>query len=264
MSQAVDGLVLLQAPVPDPLSGTLLDSVEVSEGRVETVGLYTTLNCMTVPETADICAAVNTLAWNAPKTVDGIRFVADIGVACQGFVNWDTLQPEFARAVDLRESAAVEQNLLALRFTGTQGGAAATDITPAGGAVDAKVGIALLEGDAARKYVGLATIHSPRTVASLINATGSISKTGNRWYSSLGTKFIAGAGYDSNLGPTGAAPAAGEMWVYATGEVRVHRMRRVELDPILDRSSNITYLRSQRPYMVDVDCYLSAVRVKIA
>src|SRR5215471_16646227 len=138
MTQAVARTVLLDAPSPDPLTGTLLDSVEVTDGRVEPTGLYTTLNCLTMPETADICAAVNTLAWNSPTVVNGIRFVADVGVQCQGLVGWDTIQPEFSRAVELRESAAVEQNLMALRFTGTAGGSAATDVTPTGGAVDAR------------------------------------------------------------------------------------------------------------------------------
>lgn len=265
MTQAVVGTVLLDAPSPDPLTGTLLDSVEVITGRVEPLGMYTSLNCMTMPESADICAAVNTLAWNSPITVNGVRFVADIGVFCQGLVGWDALQPEFARAVELRESAAVEQNLMALRFTGTAGGAAAHDITPTGGAVDPRVGIAMLEGDAAKNYVGIPTIHSPRTIASLINSFGgTLHQEGVRWYSSLGSKFVAGAGYDANVGPGGAAPAAGEMWVYATGEVRVTRLGRVDLDPILDRGSNISYLRSQRPYIVDVDCYVAAVRVKLA
>lgn len=258
--------MLLEAPAPEGWPATLLDTFTPRDGRLEPDDLYVSLNCIGLPDSKQLCDTDTAWAdsdYQDGQLIDGIRFVSDIGIKCRA-LGWGDLDTQFNRVVELRESASVEQNLMALRFTGTQGGAAATNITPAGGAVTPAQGVALLEGHAAMNYAGKPAIHSPVSVASLLlDVAIGYHADGNKLLTSLGSDFIVGAGYEQNLGPSGAAPAAGEKWLYASGGIDIVRGRRVQLDTVFSRLNNYSYLRSQRIYVVSVDCYISAVRVKL-
>lgn len=258
----------LDAPEVQPRPATLLDTVAPDDSGIEWLepatdpaGVYTSLNCLDLGLSYDVCDEPVASEYQEPATANIIRFVSDMGVKCQSLAFGD-LAERFARAVELRESANVELNLMTLRFTGTRGGAAATDITPAGGAVTPKNGVALLEGHAAANYVGQPIIHAPVGVVSVLSTDPGVELVGSRMHTGLGASLVAGAGYEARIGPTGAVAAAGEYWVYATGQMRIRRGRRILGDPILDRATNLFYLRSARPYVIDVDCYLAAVRVK--
>lgn len=264
MTAALRMVASLDAPAPEKFESTLLDVAPPQLALMEPDGLYVSLNCMELAASGALCDPnPPDLVFQEAVEVDGIRFTTDLGVQCRP-LGWQGLTDQFERVVELNESGAVEQSLMALRFTGTEGGSAATDITPAGGAVRPVVGLALLEGYASRHYAGKPVIHASRTIAALLGTQYGFSVQDNIIRTPLGTKVVAGAGYEDNLGPTGAAPAAGEQWVYASGVVRTFASKRLMIDPQLNRTSNEQFLRSQRVWVVDIDCFLAAVRVTIS
>lgn len=252
-------------PTPDPITSTLFDAAPPNDGPVGIAdGLYRSLNCLRLPESnLDICAdPAQAPTYADAVIVDGLQFATDLGIQCQS-IGWDDLDSDFDRVLDQRESAAVEQVLANVRFTGAAGGDAATDITPSGGAVKPIVGLALLEGDAGLNYVGQPLLHAGRTVGSLLASQFGFKLDGKVLRTPLGSKLIAGAGYENAPGPSGSAAPAGEAWLYGSGVVTITRGPRLRVAPMLDRTSNVVTVRSQRVYVVDVDCYLSAVRVTL-
>jgi hypothetical protein len=100
--------------------------------------------------------------------------------------------------------------------------AGTTDLTPVGGSVPAKTGLAMLEGaigSCAGGYNG--TIHGTRdAISSIIVFMDKGGESGDTLYTPLGNMVIAGAGY-TGTSPAGVAPAAGTSWLYATGPVNV-------------------------------------------
>ena len=79
-----------------------------------------------------------------------------------------------------------------------------------------------------------------------------------------GSKVVAGAGYDlPNTGPTGAAAAAGERWIYATGEVLVRQGAEVIVREAFDQVNNDHVVLAERGYVVAVDGFVAAVRVTV-
>lgn len=197
---------------------------------------------------------------------DGFRFSVYGGITCKGpgFTMSDA-ETKTKAAFLASESVGVERALMTTRFVAGAGWAAPTDVTPAGGAVTPAVGLALLEGDAACKYAGSPIIHVPRQVASLLTGNvGTISPSvGDTLVTGLGTRIAAGGGYGCpNQGPTGSAPTAGEMWMFASGEVGVARSDLFSSSDI-DRVTNDVYVLVERTYVAAVDCYTAAVRVKV-
>lgn len=220
------------------------------------------------PPTGNTAVVPVTKTFNSPSWQDAIRFAAYTGVKCKavGF-DQERAASELDRVFRNKESIAVAKALMTVRFiAGTW--AAATDLTPAAGAVDPSVGLALLEGHAANNYAGSPTIHAPRTIGSLLTKTGMISLEGSRLVSNLGSKVAADAGYEfPNNGPAGTAPGVGELWMFASGEVTVaggepiRKNAGVNLNEVGD--SNNVLLLQERPYIATVDCYTAAVRVKV-
>lgn len=213
---------------------------------------------------------LNTAVVNVTKTFsnsgfqDGIQFAAYAGHVCKGIGYEDASLDELQRVFEFNESQAIERALMQQRFTvnGTVW-AAATDLTPAGGAVTAQQGLALLEGHASWNYAGVPTIHAPRSVGSLLTQGGSVFRVGQGLQSVLGAKVAAGAGYEQpNTGPAGTAPAAGEKWMYASGEVAVVRSA-IERHNEMNRDTNEIFSLVERMYVAAVDCYTAAVRVKV-
>jgi hypothetical protein len=197
---------------------------------------------------------------------DGFRFAVYGGITCKGpGFDMGEAETKTRAAFEAMESVGVERALMTTRFVAGTGWAAPTDLTPAGGAVTPAVGLALLEGDAACKYAGSPIIHAPRQIVSLLTGLlGTISLSGDSLTTGLGTRVAAGGGYGCpNQGPGGSAPTAGEMWMFASGEVAVQRSD-VFVASELDRSTNDVYVLVERAYVAAVDCYTSAVRVKVA
>lgn len=267
----------ITVPATTPLQGTLLDVATIVESvnYLQPNALYESFNCITTDSVAVLpCPAAaspktfGNLSWN-----DGISFAAYAGVQC-GSVGYDRehAESEVRRVFEAKESNAVEAALLKYRFVAgpdDDPGAgvdlewnAAVDLTPAGGAVDPKVGLAILEGDAAIHYAGVPTVHVPRSIGSLLFDAQALMHSGNMFVSHQGSKIASGGGYETSTGPTGAAAAAGEKWIYGTGEVTVARAE-LFYHTELDRSTNVVYTLVERLYVATIDCYASAIRVKV-
>lgn len=233
-----------------------------SERLVKEVGAVTT-TVITVPPAGTVAPpAVNSAETYATKTFEnpswptGARFAVYAGATCKGF--GEATDKEKLKAVFLaRESYGVER---AVMETVLQG---ATDLTPASGAVTPVIGIGILEGHAATKYAGVPTIHLPRSLATPLSSNGALETEGGKFYTTIGSKVAAGGGYVvSNIGPTGAAAATGEKWIYASGEVVVRRGKLFTPEHQLDTTTNDQLDLVERIYVVAIDCYKSAIRVK--
>jgi len=220
---------------------------------------------------------VNTAVVNVPKTFsapswqDGFQFAVYAGVICK-MVGFDATSAEadLERVFSNKESVAVARALMKNRFVsgGSLNWAAPADLTPAAGAVDPVVGLAILEGHASWNYAGQPTLHVPRTIGSLLlNKYAAIHYDGNTLRTELGAKVAADGGYESpNQGPTGAAPSAGELWLYASGEVTfaaADAKTQSGLDLVETTDSNRYRILRERAYIASVDCYTAAVRVKV-
>jgi len=222
------------------------------------------------PPTLNTAVLPVTKNFNGSSWQDGIKFAVYAGVICKA-VGFDIAHAEaqMERVFSNKESVAVARALMQNRFVASATHwAAATDLTPAGGAVDPVVGLAILEGHAGWNYAGQPTLHVTRTIGSLlINKYAAINYDGNTLRTELGAKVAADGGYESpNNGPTGAAPAAGEQWLYASGEVTYAATDPVQqggMDLVETTDSNRVRLLREREYIATVDCYTAAVRVKV-
>lgn len=214
---------------------------------------------------AEFCAPNVKDFDQAAGWVSGFRMAAYGGVTCQAVgLDLDRMQSEVGRVFDAGESTAVEQGLIRVRMADDPDGdwEAAPDLTPTGGAVSPTVGMALLEGEAAQNYIGMPVLHMPVTIASLLSHNNSIEFSGDTLVTKLGSKVVAGAGYEDAAGPAGTAPAAGEKWMFATGGVLVRRGP-VEVRQAIAHESNEVFVLGERGYVVAVDCFTAAVRVKV-
>lgn len=257
------------APAITPLKGTLLDAATVDPGiaNLPEVGLFDTYNCLKFEGEAEFCAPspkdfVDGITW-----VDGFRFAAYGGIKCKAIgLDESRMLAEVRKAFEAGESTAVERAFMKTRFV-DDGSVddkwdAPVDINPAG-AVSPAVGLALLESYAAANYVGAPVLHVPIVIASLVMGVDGAVYDGNVLRTKFGSKIAAGAGYDfPNTGPTGAAAAAGERWLYATGNVLIRRGE-PEIRQAMSTDTNEVFVLAERPYIAAVDCFTAAIRVTV-
>lgn len=275
----------ITAPPVLPLPYGLLSVADVRIGdrpRVLMGSWMLTDNCVVALDAPDYCPPPDPVE---PKEVTDGRFVS-YGTAFAGYSllrcrvpGGDMDDNRAGRVMSLAEARMVERGtmrqLLAAAASATT--TLAEDITPAAGAVCPELGLALLEGYAARAYGGIPVVHVARSVGSLLGTRGSIIRSGNRLESVQGAWVASGGGYDGpfNLGPAGVAPAAGESWMYVTGALVVER------GPIIDSGNVLVQAAATEPptiggqyvnefdrmveraYGVTADCMKAAIRVTL-
>jgi hypothetical protein len=266
-------------PVVSPLSGGVLDHADIVEnlsGPVPPSGAFgLSFNCLETAVPTALCPEVTEPKdFNGPGTIDGFDFAVYGGLSCKGFgFDEETGLQEIERVFALKESRGVERALMETRFTlgpDDDPGAgvvnrwpAATDITPAGGAVPAKVGLALLEGFAAAQYSGQPTLHIPYSVGSLLAGDQIVVAEGGKFYTRLGAKAAVGPGYEfPNNDPAGDEADAGTRWLYASGEVMVARSA-LRSFALPDQYTNDIYALAERRYIVAIDCFAAAIQVSV-
>jgi hypothetical protein len=242
------------------------DGISWLDGR----DLFESFNCMKFQAEAEFCAANSKDFDNVANWTHGLRFAAYGGVVCKAVgMDLATQKSEVEKVFQSGESTAVERALMKYRFqaeaaSGDDLWDAPVDITPAGGAVKPAVGVALLEGFAGDNYVGAPTIHIPRTIGSLALNANTAVWDGNTIHTILGSRVAVGVGYDfPNTGPTGTAAAAGEKWMYATGQVVVLKGDLV-VQQAFEQSDNQVFVLGERGYVVAVDCFVAAVKVQVS
>jgi hypothetical protein len=217
-----------------------------------------------VPSTNTAIVSVTKTLFVPPSYQDGFRFQVYGGIGCESIgYDREEAMTNALRVFANKESVAVEKAMMANRFIASATNwAAPTDITPAA-AVSPKVGLALLEQHAGVNYAGAPTLHTTRAIGALLFDSADLEFRGDTIFSPQGSKVASGAGYGvANQSPAGVAAPAGESWMYATGEVTVARGE-VFNKWELNRDNNEVVALVERPYMVVVDCYAAAVRVKV-
>lgn len=254
-------------PDVTPMPSSLLDHADVVDGVSwqRPTGLGLSFNCMDTNVPTALCPApTEPKVWGAPGVIDGFEFAVYGGVACKPFgFTEEQGHSEIDRVFRLKESRGIERALMETRFIANGDlWDAASDITPASGAVSPKMALAMLEGFAASEYAGVPTVHVPVILGSLL-LDGAIEMQAGKAYSNLGSKIAVGAGYDySNSGPDGTPAAPGERWAYATGEVMIARGE-VDTKVLRNTSTNDIVALAERRYIVAIDCFAVAIRVSL-
>lgn len=135
------------------------------------------------------------------------------------------------------------------------GGSATTDIAEA---------LGFLERTIANCNGGVGVIHVPVDALPTLDAWGLVKVNGQVLKTLNGNRVAVGAGYPGT-GPTGAAPAAGTTWIYATGPVFGYagQVRVSDAREGLDRTENTLKMNAQRTYVMGFDCCHAGALVKL-
>lgn len=137
----------------------------------------------------------------------------------------------------------------------------AVDITPTPGTpVSTKVGVGLLEQYAGDYYGGLPMLHVNRFGTAVLAGDLEVDDQ-FRLTTKQGTPVANGAGY-SATGPGDVAAAAGQFWVYVTGQVNLWRSD-VSVHVTDDMINNQTHALAERSYVPTVECLVAAVLVTV-
>jgi hypothetical protein len=138
-------------------------------------------------------------------------------------------------------------------------------VVPTGTAVNVVNALGLLEQQLANCLNGTGIIHVPQALAPDLALL--VQKQGNRLVTPNGNIVAIGGGYPGTS-PAGAAPAAGTVWMYATGPVFGYRgeasMRLLEGAVPLDRNVNTVKAIVERTYVLGYGCCLAAQLVNSA
>jgi len=130
--------------------------------------------------------------------------------------------------------------------------------------VDAAHALGALEGCLADCYAGQGVIHVPRTAQATLDAWGLLHERDGALYTSAGNRVVVGGGYTGSA-PDGTAPAAGTVWLYATGALFGYRgdVQFGTPHDSIDRSSNTMKMIAERSYVLGFECCLLAVQLNL-
>lgn len=215
--------------------------------------VYAEVPCSPIGQGNDIedlrSRAVNALTRGEARTVETVFWTGTVPS-----ITGTPVMPHLA------EDTAVFEAL-----TGTRLQTAATVVTT-GAAVDVVEAIGLLEGALAVCYGGEGVIHVPATAVAALAAYSLLVKDGDRLRTFYGNR-VAVYSSDDREGPTGANPAAGQGWFYATGAIT---LRRTGINDALaskssafDRSNNTAVYIAERTYVIGWDCCHLAAQVSL-
>lgn len=135
-------------------------------------------------------------------------------------------------------------------------------VTGSGATLSVTEGLGLLEGALADCYGGIGIIHVPQRALPALDGYGLIRQNGSVLRTLNGNRVAVGAGYPGTS-PSGAAPAAGTSWLYATGSVVAYRgdIKTFRPNQSIDRSVNTIMMIAERTYVLAWDCCHFAVLV---
>lgn len=281
-------------PVPEKVTSSIYDHVAAA-GNVETItggfgyrnnaGLWPSYNCLDLLTPTAICPdpMVGEKEFDAATWQPGFTFAVYGGVQCRAIgLDEADQDAEVARVFELSQGKGIERALRDTRFVAALGPesdepvspyygewAEPEDLTP-GTAISLPVALALLEGDAADKYVGLPTIHMPRAAATILEVSGLIVWRGDLAFTKNGSKVAIGGGYDD------PEMLASGLWdMYATGEVYIEQSKEIkdkqyvlpgmvgdgsdQSDTLLE---NGVVSFNERMFRVVIDCYVAKVTGK--
>jgi hypothetical protein len=111
-------------------------------------------------------------------------------------------------------------------------------------------------------YGGRGVIHIPRLALPTFVAWQLVHDEGGQLYTTAGNLVVPGGGYPGTS-PAGAAPAAGQSWIYATGAVFGYRSDVVirRMPENFDRIENTVRAIAYRTYVIGYECCLIAAQI---
>lgn len=130
--------------------------------------------------------------------------------------------------------------------------------------VDIVDGLGYLEQQLADCYNGVGIIHIPPRVLPTLDAWGLVKKQGNALTTLNGNRIAVGAGYPGTS-PSGAAPAVGTAWIYATGAVFGYSspVRITGKVDSFDKAENTIRMIAQRTFVLGWDCCHAGALVSV-
>jgi hypothetical protein len=147
---------------------------------------------------------------------------------------------------------------------------AATDLTTVVGGHELKDALGILEQYAAANYGGMAFLHVPRLFAPYMTDIGYVHRDGAVLRTILDSAVAFGGGYDGQISPAvpSVAPAAGDYWIYVTGQP-VYRQTSVDVPAPTAAQGGANLLRNQltilaeKTVSVTVDCLRAGILVDL-
>lgn len=233
------------APPAMPTLKTGGNVVSVNRGATP-VTISTEFDCSPVgqaPE-ADRAAADVALGRIEARELERAFWTGQAGSAGQGGANQQVVWPALANAGQVLDPLGITlQPLMTQTVTGT--------------GVDVADGLGQLENQLAACYGGQGFIHVPRLLLPTLVAWDLVEQDGGKLYTPAGNRIVVGGGYPGTS-PTGAAPAAGQCWVYATGQVFGYRsdVTMYHMPETFDRAKNTVKAVAQRTYLIGYECCL--------
>ena len=206
-------------------------------------------------------------------TVTATPFVVYSSINCSpvGLANWgqERVQQLLYQQLVAGEQSTVERLFSESTFglSPGLGGAtpAAVNLGNVGGIVRA---FGTLESWLYARYGIPGVIHVPMLAASYVKGAHLVEQDSpvSPWRTA--PKSVVSFGNYAGTGPTGQVPAAGDTWIYITGQVAVWRTPDSELfvpsmGQIINRSTNVLNIVMEREYVVSYDCYIAAVQVTL-
>lgn len=282
------------SPPFTPIKYDLLATVDVltpTDSRWENGVQFQPDACEAALTTWDRCAATGggsgIAATKSPSTTGiGLRgaepFTVYAWILCSPVGHWDDYERRTTTALTNGELRAMES----VFWTGVVQGQdvnphlaedaaitnsagvlvqTAASVVTTGAAVDVVEAVGLLEGSLSSCYGGEGIIHVPRSALAHLAANMLVVQDGTVLRTMGGTKVAAYAS-NNREGPTGAAPAAGQAWFYATGAVQLRRSAiRVTSreQEALNRTENTMVFIAERTYVIDWDCCHLAAQVSL-
>jgi hypothetical protein len=141
---------------------------------------------------------------------------------------------------------------------------AAVVVTGGGPSAAPARALGVIERELANCYKGEGVIHIPAYLLPTFAASTLLVRDGARLRTWAGNLVVVGGGYTGSS-PAGAAPAAGESWIYATGSLFAYRsaVRTFRLDETFNRVENTVRAIAERTYVLGWDCCHLAALVAI-
>jgi hypothetical protein len=204
------------------------------------------------------------------ELVEGTPFAVYGRFACSPVGHWDDAQDRATANLLAGEERAIERAIHRGEAGNTMTFQGATDVTPVPGtAVSIVAGVALLESFLAANYGGIGVIHAnPREATFMANEyllADTPNNASGALTTNLGTLVASEGGMDGDIGPTGAAAAGDDHWLFATGRPTIRRSGVILTPPNrnsgLNISNNNLEMLAERMVIVTWDCVTAAVLV---
>lgn len=127
---------------------------------------------------------------------------------------------------------------------------------------DVAVGLGQLEHELDQCYGGQGVIHIPRFALPTFTASLLVTDVDGQLRTQSGNLVVVSGDYPGTS-PSGAEPAAGTAWIYATGPVFAYRSEvfATQFRDSFDRAENTVKMIAERTYVLGYSCCLLAAQV---